>query len=68
MAHLADGPPTFALTKRQAAASLSMSIDSFERHVLPSIRVVRKGRLVLVPTAELARWTERNAAFTLSAA
>ena len=36
--------PRVALTREEAAASLGMSLDSFERHVQPSIRMVRKGR------------------------
>ena len=46
---------------REAAAMLSMSIDSFQRHVRPEIRTIRVGDMVLVPVAELQRWIERNA-------
>lgn len=55
------------LTKAAAAESLSMSIDSFERYVLPAVRVVRRGRLVLVPVAELERWIEAEADLTVRA-
>jgi len=58
--------PRLALTKAEAAASLGLSVDSFERHVQPELRLVRRGRLVLVPAAELSRWLERNAALTLA--
>jgi hypothetical protein len=54
-----------ALTRREAADSLGMSVDHFERHVLPDLRVIRSGRLVLVPVAELRRWADRAAALTL---
>jgi hypothetical protein len=54
-----------ALTKAEASASLSMSVDSFERYVLPAVRVVRRGRLVLVPVVELERWLERESERTL---
>jgi hypothetical protein len=37
-----------------------MSVDSFERHVQPEIRLVRRGKLRLVPVAELGRWVEEN--------
>lgn len=67
MADSASGP-ALALTKPQAAASLAMSVDSLERHVLPHVRVVRKGRLVLVPVSELTKWLDRNAALTIEAA
>lgn len=50
-----------ALTKTDAAAALGISIDSLERHVIPQIRVIRRGKLVLVPTRELTRWVEENA-------
>jgi len=54
-----------AVTKPQAADLLSMSVDSLERHVLPDLRVIRRGRLVLIPVAELERWCEANAERTL---
>jgi hypothetical protein len=49
------------------AESLAMSVDSFERNVMPEIRVVRMGALVLVPVVELERWLERHAAALLEA-
>ena len=54
-----------AVTKPQAAALLSVSIDSLERYVLPDLRVIRRGRLVLIPTVELERWANDNAERTL---
>jgi len=45
----------------EAAQLLSMSVDSFDRHVRSEIATIRRGTLVLVPVAELAKWTERNA-------
>jgi hypothetical protein len=54
-----------SLTPVEAAVVLGMSRDSFDRHVLPEIRVVRRGRLVLVPVKELERWVERSAAITV---
>jgi hypothetical protein len=53
--------PLVALTREQAAAALGMSVDSFERHVQPSIRMLRLGRLRLVPVAELQRWAVEQA-------
>lgn len=60
-----SNPPRIALRKTEAAASLGMSVDSFEAHVLPELRVIRRGRLVLVSTRELERWCEKYAARTL---
>lgn len=53
--------PRVALTRAEAAASLGMSLDSFERHVQPELRLVRRGSLRIVPVAELARWAEAAA-------
>jgi len=54
-----------ALTSDEAAAALGMSRDSFDRHVLPELRIVRRFRLRLVPVRELERWVEESAAYTL---
>lgn len=53
--------PRLALKREEAAQSLGMSLDSFERHVQPDIRLVRRGKLRLVPVPELERWLEANA-------
>jgi excisionase family DNA binding protein len=57
--------PRFALTRAEAAASLGVSVDFFEEHVQGDLRLVRRGRLVLVPVKELERWVDRSAARTL---
>jgi excisionase family DNA binding protein len=53
-----------ALTRAEAAASLGMSLDSFERYVQAELRCVRRGRLRLIPVCELERWLEQNSART----
>ena len=60
--------PRLALTREEAAAALSMSLDSFERHVQPSIRMCRLGRMRRVPVRELDRWLEENSEHTLDRA
>jgi len=60
--------PRLALGREEAAASLGMSLDSFERHVQPSLRLVRLGRMRLVPIGELERWLGENAERTLGGA
>lgn len=60
-------PPRLALTKPEAAVSLGVSVDTLERHVLPELRVVRRGRLVLIPVREIERWLDRSASLTLEA-
>jgi hypothetical protein len=57
--------PRIALTREEAAAALGMSVDSFERHVQPSLRMCRLGRMRLVAIRELERWVEENAEHTL---
>ena len=60
------GPvPRLALTREEAAASVGMSLDSFERHVQPTLRLVRLGRMRLVPIGELERWLDERAQRTL---
>lgn len=53
--------------RRDAARLMGMSLSSFERHCQPQLRLVRRGRLVLVPVRELERWAAANAAHTLGA-
>jgi hypothetical protein len=52
----------FAVTVPEAARRLSMSRDSFDRYVRHEVRVIRKGRMVLVPVSELEKWVDLNAA------
>lgn len=52
--------PRLALTRQEAAAALGMSINSFERHVQPELRLVRRGKLRLIPVREIERWLEQN--------
>ncbi len=53
--------PRVALTREEAAAALGMGLDSFERHVQPTIPMIRRGRMRLVPVAELERWASEQA-------
>ena len=50
-----------ALSRQEAAISLGMPLDSFERHVQPELRLIRRGKLRLVAVAELERWANENA-------
>lgn len=60
--------PRLLLRKLEAAEACAMSVDSFDRYVLPEVRVVRRGSLVLVPVAELERWIVEAAELTLEEA
>jgi hypothetical protein len=53
--------PRLALSREEAADAIGMSLNSFERHVQPTIRLVRLGRMRLVPVSELERWLSENA-------
>lgn len=62
-----DAPtaPHLALRPAQAAQALGVSRSFFFAAILPELRVVRLGRLRLVPVIELERWLERRAARAL---
>jgi excisionase family DNA binding protein len=53
--------PRLALSPDEAAALLGVSRDYFDEHVIDDLRVVRRGRRILVALAELERWLESNA-------
>jgi hypothetical protein len=54
-----------AVSRETAACALGMSLSSFEVHVQPEIKLIRRGKLRLVPVRELEAWCERNAERTL---
>jgi hypothetical protein len=53
--------PRVAVTRQEAAAALGMSLDSFERHVQSELKLIRRGKLRLIPVVELERWAIENA-------
>ncbi len=53
--------PRLALSPDEAAAVLGVSRDFFDQHVIDELRVVRRGRRILIPLAELERWLDRAA-------
>lgn len=57
-----------AYTRAEAAHALGMSVDSFERHVQPYVRLVRRGKLRLIPLTELQTWLDDNAEQTVKGA
>jgi excisionase family DNA binding protein len=58
--------PRVTLTKLEAAEALGVSLDHFERHVRPHLRVIRSGRRVLIRMGELERWAHQHEAFALA--
>jgi hypothetical protein len=55
------GSLTLALQRKEAAAALSLSVDSFDRHVRRHLRCVYVGDVRLWPVAELERWLAESA-------
>jgi excisionase family DNA binding protein len=53
--------PRLAVSPDEAAAILGVSRDYFDEHVIGELRVVRRGRRILVPLTEIERWLDRNA-------
>ncbi len=53
--------PRLALTPSEAAAAIGVGEDFFSEHVRPELQLIRRGRKVLVPVAELERWMAANA-------
>jgi hypothetical protein len=44
----------------EAAAALGISPDFFDQHIRPDLKLIRRGRLVLVSVAELTGWIARS--------
>ena len=53
--------PRLLLRRKEAAAALGVSVDTFERRVQPVIKLVPCGQLLLVPVKELERWCDEHA-------
>jgi excisionase family DNA binding protein len=60
-----SGVARLALTPAEAASALGVSLDFFDSHVRPELRVVRRGRKRLIAAKELERWLEANASLPL---
>ena len=58
------GCRNLAASREDAAAMLGVSVDFFDEHIRPRLRIVYSGRRILVPVAELERWLGTNAAST----
>lgn len=57
--------PAVAVRLEEAASALGVSVDFFNEHVRPEIRLVRRGRILLVPVSELEKWIQKNAAYAV---
>lgn len=54
--------PRLALSPDEAAAVLGISRDYFDEHVIGELRIVRRGRRILIALSEIERWLEHAAA------
>ena len=67
MAKKLDAPiPRFALTPPEAAAAIGVGEDFFSEHVRPEVRLIRRGRKVLIPVGEIERWLDQAAERTIT--
>jgi excisionase family DNA binding protein len=56
-----------AVSPDEAAALLGVSRDYLDEHVMSELRVVRRGRRILIALTELERWLDRSAARSMRA-
>ena len=54
---------SLAIPVADAAASLGLSENTSRHNVLPHIRSIKVGRMLIVPVIELERWVHLNARF-----
>ncbi len=55
------GRGRITLTRAEAAASLGISTDSFDKHVAPELPMIRRGKIRLIRPDDLDRWAKDNA-------
>ena len=48
------------MSRQDAAKLLGVSLDTFEEHVQPRVRVCKVGRRVVVPVKELEHFLDRH--------
>ena len=53
--------PRLSVSPDEAAEMLSVSRDYFDEHILPDLRIIRRGRRILVPLTQLERWLDQTA-------
>lgn len=54
-----------ALSKQEAADTLGVSMDYFEKRVMPELRIIARGGRVLIPRDELDAWVAASKARAL---
>ncbi|MGI8461207.1 MAG: helix-turn-helix domain-containing protein [Solirubrobacterales bacterium] len=53
--------PRLSVSPGEAAEMLGVSRDYLDEHVIQELRIVRRGRRILIALAELERWLDRAA-------
>lgn len=53
--------PRLTVSPDEAAAVLGVSRDYFDAHIIGELRIVRRGRRILVALAEIEQWLDRAA-------
>jgi hypothetical protein len=52
--------PRLALSVEEACGALGVCWDFWSKHIVPEVRMVRRGRRKLVAVSELQRWLEES--------
>jgi hypothetical protein len=58
-------PQPIALTRQAAASALDVSVSTFDQHIRPELKAIRRGATVLYPVAALERWAIESAEYVL---
>jgi hypothetical protein len=53
--------PRLALSRKEAAKAMGISVDSFERHVQPHLRCTYLGAKRIYSIDDIRAWLDRNA-------
>lgn len=56
----ASAAPRLSLGIEEAAASLGISRDAFDKHVLPKVRIAKIGTRTVVAVRELEKYLDRR--------
>jgi hypothetical protein len=65
LANRASVPRVTLRVPAESAEALGVSPDYFDEHVRPELKLIRRGRLVLVSLRELERWASAKETGTL---
>lgn len=60
--------PRLTYTPEEACQALGVGRSFFDERIKPELRVIRRGKLVLIPCRELERWVAESAERVFEAA